>query len=249
MKCLVAVKRVVDPYSNIRVKKDNSAVDLDNVKMVMNPFDEIAVEEAVSLKEKGSLQEVLAVSIGSDENKDILQQALARGADKALLIKTTKELMPLNIAKVLQKLVYQEDIDIVFLGKQAIDNDCNQVGQMLSALLDWSQGTFISKVMIDEKQVIIDREVDQGIERLQLDLPAVLTTDLRLNEPRYISLPNIIKAKKKPLEEKDLSLMDIKLTQTIHTIKVVEPEQKKSGELLKTVDELVDKLKNEAKVL
>lgn len=259
MKCLVAVKRVVDFNVKIRVKLDASGVETDHVKMSMNPFDEIALEEAVRLKEAGVISEVVAVSIGSEACQETLRVALARGADRAILIKTETAFEPLNIAKLLKALVEKENYSLVFLGKQAIDDDCNQTGQMLAGLLGWSQGTNISKLNFntdkssDKTQIPthidVTREIDGGLETLRLQLPAVLTSDLRLNTPRYISLPNVMKAKNKPLEIIPETEFNISLAPHTNTLKVEAPKIQRTGILLKDVTELVDKLKNEAKVL
>lgn len=253
MKCLVAIKQVIDPYFTVRVKADNSGVETNNVKMAMNPFDEIAVEEAVRLKEHGIVSEIIAVSIGSQRVQETLRQALARGADQALLLETDQTLLPLNVAKCLQAIVNQQhpQPQLVILGKQAIDNDCNQTGQMLAALLGWAQGTFVSKVALTtgEKQVTVTREVDGGLETIILKLPAVLTTDLRLNEPRYISLPNVMQAKRKPLIIKPLAELGLTLRDTLKVVKVEPPAKRPPGVKLANVTELVAKLKNEAKVI
>lgn len=244
MKCLVAIKQVIDPYFTIRVKADNSGVETNNVKLAMNPFDEIAIEEAVRLKEQGVVQEIIAVSIGNKNVQETLRQALARGADQALLVETDKELMPLNVAKCLKVIVEQQQPQLVILGKQAIDNDCNQTGQMLAALLGWSQGTFISKVMMVEKGMLrVVREVDGGLESLHLRSPAVLTTDLRLNEPRYISLPNVMQAKRKPLHIKPIAELGVELRESLQVVRVDAPPKREAGKILSSVQELVAVLK------
>lgn len=251
MKCLVAVKRVVDPYVNIRVKSDNTAVETANVKMAMNPFDEIAVEEAIKLKEAGIVSEVIAVSVGNTQTQETLRQALARGCEQAILVETDKELQPIDIAQVLQKIVQLQNPDLILMGKQAIDNDCNQTGQMLAALLDYPQATFASKIELDAsaKTAKVTREVDGGLEVLDINLPAVITTDLRLNEPRYISLPNVMKAKKKPLNITKLEDLDLEIKDRVKVVSVTPPKVKEPGIIVETVTELVDKLKNEKKVL
>ncbi|MDX2308732.1 MAG: electron transfer flavoprotein subunit beta/FixA family protein [Hyphomicrobium sp.] len=251
MKVLVAVKRVVDYAVKIRVKSDGSGIELANVKMSMNPFDEIAVEEAVRLKEKGTATEVVAVSIGSAKSQDTLRTALAIGADRAILVETGEgtTIEPLAVAKLLKGIIEAEKPDLVILGKQAIDDDCNQTGQMLSALLDWPQGTFASKVVPGEGAVLVTREVDGGLETLKLRLPAVVTTDLRLNEPRYPSLPNIMKAKKKPLDVKKPDDFGVDITPRLTVLKTTEPPARKGGVKVADVAELVTKLKTEAGVL
>lgn len=249
MKILVSVKRVVDYNVKIRVKPDGTGVDLANVKMSMNPFDEIAVEEAVKLKEAGTASEVVAISIGPQKAQETLRTALAMGADRAILIKTDDMIEPLAAAKILKSVVEDEQPNLVLLGKQAIDDDCNQTGQMLAALLDWPQGTFAYKLDIEGDNATVTREIDGGLQTVKLNLPAIVTTDLRLNEPRFASLPNIMKAKKKPLEEKDLSSLglDTSPRQTVQTTS--EPPSRSAGIKVATVDELLDKLKNEAGVL
>ena len=249
MKVLVPVKRVVDYNVKVRVKSDETGVDLANVKMSMNPFDEIAVEEAIRLKESGVASEIVAVSIGPEKAQDQLRQALAMGADRAVLIKTDEEVEPLGVAKILKGVCGEENPDVVILGKQAIDDDSNQTGQMLAALLGWAQGTFASKVEQDGDKLKVTREVDGGLQTVALDLPAVVTTDLRLNEPRYASLPNIMKAKKKPLDVKTPEDFGADVTPRLKTLKVSEPPQREAGVKVETVEELVDKLKNEAGVL
>ncbi len=249
MKVLVSVKRVVDYNVKVRVKADNSGVDLANVKMSMNPFDEIAVEEAVRLKEAGKVSEVVVVSCGVTACQETLRSAMAMGADRALLVETDAELQPLAVAKLLRAVVAQESPALVILGKQAIDDDANQTGQMLSALLGWPQATFASKVELSAEQVQVTREIDGGLEVLAMALPAVITTDLRLNEPRYASLPNIMKAKKKPLAVLKPADLGVDVTPRLSTLKVTEPAQRSAGVKVADVAELVAKLKNEAKVI
>ena len=249
MKILVPVKRVVDFNVKVRVKSDGSGVDLANVKMSMNPFDEIAVEEAVRIKERGEATEVVAVSIGSVKAQDTLRTALAMGADRAILVKTEATVEPLAVAKVLKRVVENEKADLVIMGKQAIDDDSNQSGQMLAALLGWPQATFISKVEVSGDGAEVTREIDGGLERLFIKLPAVITTDLRLNEPRYVTLPNIMKAKKKPLEVVKPDALGVDVTPRLTTLKVQEPAKRGSGVKVADVKELVAKLKNEAKII
>ena len=249
MKVLVAVKRVVDYNVKIRVKADGSGVELANVKMSMNPFDEIGVEEAVRLKEQGKATEVVAVSIGPQQSQETLRTALAMGADRAILVKTDDLVEPLAVAKILKGVVEAEKPEIVILGKQAIDDDCNQTGQMLAALLGWPQGTFASKIEIGDGSIEVKREVDGGLQTVKLKSPAIVTTDLRLNEPRYASLPNIMKAKKKPLDEKTPGDYGVDTTARLEVVKTVEPEGRKAGVKVGSVAELLDKLKNEAGVL
>jgi electron transfer flavoprotein beta subunit len=249
MKVLVPVKRVVDYNVKVRVKSDGSGVDIANVKMSMNPFDEIAVEEAVRLKEKGVVTEVIAVSCGVTQCQETLRTAMAIGADRAILVETDGELQPLAVAKLLKALADKEQPQMVILGKQAIDGDNNQTGQMFAALAGWGQGTFASKVVVDGGQVLVTREVDGGLETLSLSLPAVVTTDLRLNEPRYVTLPNIMKAKKKPLEVLKPADLGVDVTPRIKTLKVSEPPKRGAGIKVPDVATLVDKLKNEAKVI
>ncbi|MCB1889420.1 MAG: electron transfer flavoprotein subunit beta/FixA family protein [Rhodocyclaceae bacterium] len=249
MKILVPVKRVVDYNVKVRVKADQSGVELANVKMAMNPFDEIAIEEAVRLKEAGVASEVVAVSCGVPACQETLRAALAIGADRAVLVTSVVELQPLAVAKILKAIVEKEAPSLVILGKQAIDDDANQVGQMLAALLDWPQATFASKVEASDGQVRVTREIDGGLETLAMPLPAVITTDLRLNEPRYATLPNIMKAKKKPLETVAGESLGVDLAPRLTTLKVVEPPSRKAGILVADVAQLVDKLKNEAQVL
>jgi len=249
MKVLVAVKRVIDYNVKPRVKMDGSGVDLANVKMSMNPFDEIAVEEAIRLKEKGVVTEVVAVSIGEAKSQETLRNALAMGADRAILVTAEGTVEPLAVAKLLAKIVAEEAPELVILGKQAIDDDSNQTGQMLAALLGWSQATFASKLEVDGADFKVTREVDGGLQTLKLKGPAIVTTDLRLNEPRYASLPNIMKAKKKPIADKSASDYGVDLTAHLEILKTSEPPGRKGGVKVKDVTELVSKLKNEAGVL
>ena len=249
MKVLVAVKRVVDYNVKVRVKSDGSGVDLANVKMSMNPFDEIAIEEAVRLREKGVVTEIVAVSCGVLACQETLRTAMAIGADRAILVETDVELQPLAVAKLLKSLVDREQPGLVILGKQAIDDDCNQTGQMLAALGDLPQATFASKVEVTDGHVQVTREVDGGLETLKLTLPAVITTDLRLNEPRYVTLPNIMKAKKKPLEVVKPADLGVDVAPRIKTLKVTEPPKRSAGIKVPDVATLVSKLKNEAKVI
>jgi electron transfer flavoprotein beta subunit len=243
MKLLVAVKRVIDFNVKPRVKMDGSGVDLANVKMSMNPFDEIAVEEAIRLKEKGVAKEIVAVSIGPAKAQETLRTALAMGADRAILVQTDEEVEPLGVAKILAKIAEEEKPDMVVLGKQAIDDDNNASGQMLAALLGWPQGTFASKVEAGDGKVKVTREVDGGLETEQLNIPAVVTTDLRLNEPRYASLPNIMKAKSKPLATRTPDELGVDIKRRLETVKVVEPAKRQAGIKVGSVDELVEKLK------
>ena len=249
MKVLVPVKRVVDYNVKVRVKSDNSGVELDNVKMSMNPFDEIAVEEALRLKEKGIATEVIAISIGSTQVQETIRNALAMGADSGIFVEAPNNLEPLNIAKIISSIAKKENIHLLILGKQAIDDDMNATGQMIAALLGWPQATFASKIDISDEKAIVSREVDGGIENIEVSLPAVISTDLRLNEPRYASLPNIMKAKKKPINQIQVDELNLKIEQRLEILRVEEPDKRQSGIMLKTVDELVDKLKNEAKVI
>jgi electron transfer flavoprotein beta subunit len=249
MKVLVAVKRVVDYNVKVRVKSDNSGVDIANVKMSMNPFDEIAVEEAVRLKEKGVVTEVIAVSCGVTQCQETLRTAMAIGADRGILVETTEELQPLAVAKLLKALVDKEQPGLVILGKQAIDDDCNQTGQMLAALADMPQATFASKVELTADKASVTREVDGGLETISISLPAVITTDLRLNEPRYVTLPNIMKAKKKQLDVFNPEDLGVDVTPRIKTLKVMEPAKRSAGIKVPDVATLVDKLKNVAKVI
>ena len=249
MKILVPVKRVVDYNVKIKIKSDNSAVDLENVKMSMNPFDEIAVEEAVRLKEKKICNEITAISIGSAKSEETLRTALAVGADKGILVETEEDVQPLEVAKILKEIINKNSPDLVLMGKQAIDDDSNQTGQMLSALLGWPQGTFASKLEINEKKINVTREIDGGLETLNMELPAIVTTDLRLNEPRYASLPNIMKAKQKPIEKISPGDLNIEIKQRLKTLKVTEPPKKESGIKIDSVQELVSKLHDEEKVI
>ncbi len=249
MKILVPVKRVVDYNVKVRVKSDGSGVDIANVKMSMNPFDEIAVEEAVRLKEKGVATEVIAVSCGDAKCQETLRTAMAIGADRGILVETTDELQPLAVAKLLKALVEKEQPQLVILGKQAIDDDCNQTGQMLAALCDLPQATFASKVEIEGDKAKVTREIDGGLETILIDLPAIITTDLRLNEPRYVTLPNIMKAKKKPLENLKPADLGVDVAPRLKTIKVSEPPKRSAGIKVPDVATLVEKLKNEAKVI
>jgi len=249
LKVLVPVKRVVDYNVKVRVKSDNSGVELDNVKMSMNPFDEIAVEEALRLKEKGMVEEVIAISIGSSQVQETIRNALAMGADSGIFVETNELLEPLNIAKIISSIATKENFGLIILGKQAIDDDMNATGQMTAALLGWAQATFASKVEIKENKAFVSREVDGGIENIEVNLPAIISTDLRLNEPRYASLPNIMKAKKKSIQHFSIEDLDINIENRLNILKVEEPTKRQSGVMLKTVDELVDKLKNEAKVI
>ena len=249
MKVLVPIKRVVDFNVKIRVKADGSGVDLANVKMAMNPFDEIAVEEAIRLREAGKAKEIIVVSVGPQQAQETLRTALAMGADRAILVKTDEQTEPLGVAKVLKSVVDAEKPGLVLLGKQAIDDDSNQTGQMLAALLGWAQGTFASKVEINGDKAKVTREVDGGLQTVELKMPAIVTVDLRLNEPRYASLPNIMKAKKKPLDEKTAADFGADVKPRLKILKTEEPGGRKAGVKLKSVAELVDKLKNEAGVL
>jgi len=249
MKILVPVKRVVDKDIKIRVKTDNSGVELANVKMSMNPFDEIAVEEALRLKEKGLATEIVCVSIGPQQATETIRTGLAMGADRGILVKTDKPTEPLTVAKILKAIIEQEKPGLVIMGKQAIDDDCNQTGQMLAALTGWPQGTFASKLVVEGDTVLVTREVDGGLQTVKLRAPAIVTTDLRLNEPRYASLPNIMKAKKKPIDEKAPDAYGIDVSPRLEVLKTTEPPSRKAGVKVKTVGELVDKLKNEAGVI
>jgi len=249
MKILVAVKRVVDYNVKVRVKSDNSGVDIANVKMSMNPFDEIAVEEAVRLKEAGVATEVVVVTAGVTQCQETLRTALAIGADRAILVETDAELQPLAVAKILKALSDKEAAQIIILGKQAIDDDSNQTGQMLASLLDIPQATFASKVVIADGKATVTREVDGGLETIALSLPAVITTDLRLNEPRYVTLPNIMKAKKKPMEIVKPEELGVDIAPRLKTLKVEEPPKRSAGVMVADVAALVEKLKNEAKVI
>lgn len=249
MKALVAVKRVVDYNVKVRVKADNTGVDLTNVKMSVNPFDEIAVEEAVRLQEAGVVSEIVVVSIGPKEAQEQIRGAMALGADRGILVETNDTVRPLQVAKILKAIAQAEAADIILLGKQAIDDDNNQTGQMLAALMDVGQATFASQVKVEGNSVNVTREIDGGLQTLQLSLPAVITTDLRLNEPRYAKLPNIMKAKKKPLEEKKPEDYGVSTAANIQVVKVTPPAERKAGVTVKSVDELIDKLRNEAKVI
>ena len=249
MKILVPVKRVIDANVKPRVKADGTGVELANVKMAMNPFCEIAVEEAIRLKEAGQAEEIVAVSIGPDKAAETLRTALAMGADRAILIKTDETVEPLDVAKLLKGVVEEEKPGLIILGKQAIDDDANQTGQMLAALLGWAQGTFASRVEIDGENATVTREVDGGLQVVRLKLPAIVTTDLRLNQPRYASLPNIMKAKKKPLDEKTPGDYGVEVKARLKVLKTEEPAGRKAGVKVTSVAELVDKLKNEAGVL
>ena len=249
MKVLVAIKRVVDPNIKVRVKADGTGVETANVKMAMNPFCEIAVEQAVRMKEAGTVSEILVVSIGVPQSQETLRTALAMGADRAILVEVAHEVQPLAVAKVLKAIVDKEQPGLVIMGKQAIDDDCNQSGQMLSALLGWPQATFISKIEIAGDRADITREVDGGLENISVKMPAVVTADLRLNEPRYVTLPNIMKAKKKPLENIKPDALGVDVTPRLTTLKVEEPPKRGAGVKVADVAELVNKLKNEAKVI
>ena len=249
MKVMVPIKRVIDYNVNIRVKTDGSGVETANVKMSMNPFDEIAVEQAIRLKEAGQADDIIAVSIGVAKCQETLRTALAMGADRAILVQTETPTEPLAVAKLLKALVAQEQPQLVMLGKQAIDDDCNQTGQMLAALLGWAQGTFISALKLEGETLDITREIDGGLERRRLPLPAVLTVDLRLNDPRYASLPNIMKAKRKPLTTLTPDDLGVDISPRLTTLKVAEPPQRQAGIKVSSVAELVDKLRNEAKVI
>ena len=249
MKILVAVKRVIDYNVQIRVKEDGSGIVTDNVKMSTNPPDDNAIEEAVKIKESGKATEVVAVTIGEEKAQETVRKALAVGADRGIHIKADGIVEPLAVAKILQKIVDKEKPDLVFLGKQAIDDDCNQTGQMLSALLNWPQATFASKIDIKDNKLEIIREIDEGLETIEVNIPAIVTCDLRLNEPRYASLPNIMKAKKKPIDEFTAVDLGIDVTPRVQQIKVEEPPKRKGGIKVSSVAELVQKLKNEAKVI
>ena len=249
MKVLVAVKRVVDYNVKVRVKADGTGVETANVKMSMNPFDEIAVEEAMRLKEAGVATEIIAVSIGVVQCQETLRTALAIGADRAILVQTDVEVQPLAVAKLLKAIVVKEQPSLVIMGKQAIDDDSNQTGQMLAGLLNWSQATFASKLKVAGAAAEVTREVDGGLETISVKLPAVITTDLRLNEPRYVTLPNIMKAKKKPLETLTPDALGVDVAPRLKTLKVQEPPKRSAGKLVKSVQELVEKLRNEAKVI
>ena len=249
MKILVAVKRVIDYNVQVRVKEDGSGIVTDNVKMSSNPPDDNAIEEAVKIKEAGKATEIIAITVGEEKSQDTVRKALAVGADSGILIKTEGAVEPLAVAKALQKIVEKEKPDLVFMGKQAIDDDCNQTGQMLSALLNWPQATFASKIEVKEKTLEVTREIDEGLETIEVNVPAIITCDLRLNEPRYASLPNIMKAKKKPLEILTAEELGIDTKPRVQQIKVEEPPKRKAGIKVANVAELVSKLKNEAKVI
>lgn len=244
MKLLVPVKRVVDYNVKIRIKPDGSGVETNNVKMSMNPFDEIAVEEAIRLKEAGKVEEIIVVSIGIAKAQDVIRTAMAMGADRGILVETDVETQPLEVAKLLQKIVEQESPDMIIMGKQAIDDDCNQTGQMLAALLDWPQATFASKLTLKDGKAEVIRETDTGLETIEINLPAIVTADLRLNEPRYAALPNIMKARSKPLDIKKPEDYGVDVTPRIKTLKVEEPAKRKGGAKVESVEELVEKLKS-----
>ena len=249
MKILVAVKRVIDYNVQIRIKEDGSGVVTDNVKMSTNPPDDNAIEEAVKIKEAGKATEVVAVTIGEEKAQETVRKALAVGADRGIHVKVDNSLEPLAVSKILEKIVDKEKPDLVFMGKQAIDDDCNQTGQMLSALLNWPQATFASKIEVKEKSLEVTREIDEGLETIEINVPAIVTCDLRLNEPRYASLPNIMKAKKKPIEEISAADLGVDTAPRVKQIKVEEPPKRKAGIKVANVAELVQKLKNEAKVI
>jgi len=249
MKILVPVKRVIDPYVNIRVKSDQTGVETENVKMSMNPFCEIAVEEAIRLKESGSCTEIVAVSIGNQSCQETIRTALAMGADRGIHVLTDETLEPISIAKILAKIVEEESPGLVITGKQAIDGDNNQTGQMLAALTSMPQGTFASKIEIDGEKIKVTREIDGGLQTINLNMPAIITTDLRLNEPRYASLPNIMKAKKKPIDQKSPSDYGVDTALRVKVLKVIEPPKRQAGIKVENIGELVEKLKNEAGVL
>jgi electron transfer flavoprotein beta subunit len=249
MKVLVAVKRVIDPNVKVRVKADESGVETANVKMAMNPFDEIGVEEAIRMREAGTVEEVIAVSIGARQVQETIRTALAMGADRGIHVDTDIDIQPLAAAKLLKAVIEKEQPQVVILGKQAVDDDAGQTGQMLAALLGWSQATFASKIVLGDGEAEVTREIDGGLETIKAKLPMVVTTDLRLNEPRYASLPNIMKAKKKPIEEMTPADLGIDPTPRLTVVKVVEPPKRQAGIKVETVAELVDKLKNEAKVI
>jgi len=249
MKILVPVKRVVDYNVKVRVKSDGSGMETSGVKMSMNPFDEIAVEEAVRLKEKGAATEIIAVSLGVTQCQETIRTALAMGADRGILVETDAELQPLAVAKMLKAIADQEQPGMIILGKQAIDDDMSATGQMLAALLGWSQGTFASKIVVEGDKLIVTREVDGGLETVDINLPSIITTDLRLNEPRYASLPNIMKARKKPIATMKPADLGVDPTPRLVTLKVQDPPDRKAGQKVGSVAELVDKLRNEAKVI
>ena len=246
MKILVAVKRVIDYNVQIRVKEDGSGVVTDNVKMSTNPPDDNAIEEAVKIKESGKATEIVAITVGEEKAQETVRKALAVGADKGIHVKTEGILEPLAVSKIIQKIVEKEKPDLVFMGKQAIDDDCNQTGQMLSALLNWPQATFASNIEVKDNSLEVTREIDEGLETVEINIPAIVTCDLRLNEPRYASLPNIMKAKKKPIEEINVSDLGIDITPRVQQLKVEEPPKRKAGIKVANVAELVQKLKNEA---
>ena len=249
MKILVAVKRVIDYNVQIRVKEDGSGVVTDNVKMSTNPPDDNAIEEAVKIKEAGKATEIVAITVGEEKAQETVRKALAVGADKGIHVKTEGVLEPLAVSKIIQKIVEKEKPDLVFMGKQAIDDDCNQTGQMLSALLNWPQATFASNIEVKDNSLEVTREIDEGLETVEINIPAIVTCDLRLNEPRYASLPNIMKAKKKPIEEINVSDLGMDITPRVQQLKVEEPPKRKAGIKVANVAELVQKLKNEAKVI
>ena len=249
MKILVAVKRVIDYNVQVRVKDDGTGVVTDNVKMSTNPTDDNAIEEAVKIKESGKAKEVVAITIGDDKAQETVRKALAVGADRGIHVKVDGIVEPLAVSKILKKIVEKENPDLVFMGKQAIDDDCNQTGQMLAAILNWPQATFASKIEVKEKSLEVTREIDEGLETIEVNIPAIVTCDLRLNEPRYASLPNIMKAKKKPLEQLNASDLGVDTKARIEQIKVEEPPKRKAGIKVASVSELVQKLKNEAKVI
>ena len=249
MKILVAVKIVIDYNVQIRVKEDGSGIVTDNVKMSTNPPDDNAIEEAVKIKETGKATEVVAISVGEEKAQETVRKALAVGADRGILVKAEGTVEPLAVSKILQKIVEKEKPDLVFMGKQAIDDDCNQTGQMLAALLNWPQATFASKIEVKEKSLEVIREIDEGLETIEVNMPAIVTCDLRLNEPRYASLPNIMKAKKKPIEQINASDLGVDTKPRIDQIKFEEPPKRKAGIKVASVEELVQKLKNEAKVI
>ncbi len=249
MKVLVTVKRVVDYNVKVRIATDGSDVDIANVKMSMNPFDEIAVEEAVRLKEQGKVTEIIAVTCGTAASQDVLRTAFAMGADRGILVTSETLLQPLGVAKILQALVAREAPNLVLMGKQAIDDDCNQTGQMLAGLLNWPQATFASKVDLQPDHALVTREVDGGLQTIAVQLPAIVTADLRLNEPRYVTLPNIMKAKKKDIETIEAASLGVDLAPRLQQLKVAEPAGRAAGVKLASVDELIEKLKNEAKVI
>ena len=249
MKILVAVKRVIDYNVQIRVKEDGSGIVTDNVKMSTNPPDDNAIEEAVKIKEAGKATEIVAITVGEEKAQETVRKALAVGADRGVHVKTEGVLEPLAVSKIIKKIVEKEKPDLVFMGKQAIDDDCNQTGQMLSALLNWPQATFASNIEVKDNSLEVTREIDEGLETVEINIPAIVTCDLRLNEPRYASLPNIMKAKKKPIEEINVSDLGIDITPRVQQLKVEEPPKRKAGIKVANVAELVQKLKNEAKVI